>query len=111
MFVACELQIRTNKEYSFLKIENDLYRLSRLSRNFSGIYQKRKSPSIEFQILSDCSCWVHVYQTTGAKVRSEKLPSHQDTVFLDIQDLPDGVYVIQVNGETKDTTGSTLVRR
>ena len=66
---------------------------------------------ISFDEAPTSSCWVHVYQTTGAKVRSEKLPSHQDTVFLDIQDLPHGVYVIQVNGETQDTTGSTLVRR
>ena len=66
---------------------------------------------ISFDEAPTTPCWVHVYQTTGAKVRSEKLPSHQDTVLLDIQDLPHGVYVIQVNGQTQETTGSTLVRR
>ncbi|MBQ4174486.1 MAG: T9SS type A sorting domain-containing protein, partial [Prevotella sp.] len=66
---------------------------------------------ISFDEVPTTPCWVHVYQTSGAKVRSVKLPSHQDTVLLDIQDLPQGVYVIQVNGQTQETTGSTLVRR
>ena len=37
--------------------------------NFSGIYQKRKSPSIVFQILSDCSCWGTRTRTKNDRTR------------------------------------------
>lgn len=66
---------------------------------------------VAFDNVPQSAYQVHVYATSGAKLRTESFPAGSISAMIDIQDLPHGVYVIQVNGQTQETTGSTLVRR
>ena len=53
---------------------------------------------------------VQVYQVTGSLLRSFTIPESQMSVTIDVRDLPHGVYIVQVDGPTPETRGSTLVR-
>jgi subtilisin family serine protease len=53
---------------------------------------------------------VQVFHVSGSLLRTFTLPADQATATIDLRDLPHGVYVIQVNGPTPESKGSTLVR-
>ena len=66
---------------------------------------------IAFNEIPQSSYQVHVYAISGTKLRTESFPVGKISAMIDIHDLPKGVYVIQVDGSNRETTGSTLIRR
>ncbi len=54
---------------------------------------------------------VNLYSTNGTLLTIQHYVKGQLSYRLDISNRPRGVYVIQVNGGTMSTTGSTLIRR
>ena len=55
-------------------------------------------------------CNVQIYSLAGVKLFAEKYNMEDGSITIDVQDLPQGIYAIQVNGPTAEMTGSTLVR-
>jgi subtilisin family serine protease len=66
--------------------------------------------NLKFNDIPTSPFWIHVYTTSGVKVFSQKLVVDNTSVDVDMGNLPQGVYVIQVNGSNREMTGSTLVR-
>ena len=55
---------------------------------------------------------VNVYSVSGAMVRKVKVsPSASSSYTIDLQNLANGVYAVQVNGGSAATSGSTLIRK
>lgn len=55
-------------------------------------------------------CNVQIYSLAGVKLFAEKYNMEDGSITIDVLDLPQGIYAIQVNGPTAEMTGSTLVR-
>lgn len=53
---------------------------------------------------------VAVYSTSGMEVLRQDFASPASSYLLDASSLPHGVYAVKVNGGSKATTGSTLIR-
>ena len=53
---------------------------------------------------------VRVYSTSGTLVNKQKYSPMGGKLTVNLASLPHGVYAVQVDGCSKDTTGSTLVR-
>ena len=53
---------------------------------------------------------VRVYATSGAQVLQQHFGKGMSTYDLDLTQLPDGIYAIQLNTGHPTTTGSTLIR-
>ena len=66
--------------------------------------------NITFGQMPQCPFSVQVFLVSGSLLRTVTLSADQMSATLDLKDLPHGVYVIQVNGTTPETKGSTLVR-
>lgn len=66
--------------------------------------------NLKFNDVPTSPFWIHVYTTSGVKVFSEKMDIDNTSIDVDMGNLPQGVYVIQVNGSSREMTGSTLIR-
>ena len=66
--------------------------------------------SIRFDARQERSFGVRVYAASGALMLSKSFPAGSERYELDLSALGHGVFAVQVNGGTKATTGSTLVR-
>ncbi|ETD17384.1 MULTISPECIES: S8 family serine peptidase [Prevotellaceae] len=65
---------------------------------------------ITFDDVARCSFSVNIYGTSGSLIGKRTFAAGQSSYAMDMTSLPEGVYVIQVNGGTRGTTGSVLVR-
>jgi len=65
---------------------------------------------IVFGVYKHGLCNVQIYSLAGVKLFAEKYNMEDGSITIDVQDLPQGIYAIQVNGPTAEMTGSTLVR-
>ncbi len=67
--------------------------------------------TLSFVQAPDVPYTVQVYQVSGSLLRSFTMPANETTASIDLRSLSKGVYIVQVNGPTAVTKGSTLIRR
>jgi subtilisin family serine protease len=66
--------------------------------------------NITFDAPAEHGFSVAVYSLGGQKIRQKSFVSGNQSYQIDLTSLPHGVFAVQVNGYTKATTGSALIR-